>query len=315
MSMPSDDAQALQVLQQHARSFSWGGFFLPRPQLLAAARLYHFCRVCDDLVDEAGDPAAARLALQDIDAALDLPAQPSQPLFLRAFLETVATTGMKPRFARDLLSGLRQDLGEVTLPTRAALLRYCYRVAGTVGGLMSPILGVKAEEALPFAVDLGIAMQLTNICRDVGEDAANGRVYLPADLLAAHGLHPDQLRRGEVSSARLEPVLRELLALAERYYQSGYQGMDYIPSRTRFAIWVAARLYQGIGRKIARSGYAVLETRVHLTRGEKLREVGRAALAFFGAADPPQDQLHSRELHQALAGECPCCQRALVEAV
>lgn len=316
MTLTDTDTVALQVLQRHAKSFSWGGFFLPRPNLLAAARLYHFCRVCDDLVDESAANAQTLSQLQEITQALQGPATAEQPLFLRAFLETAEQSGIDTTFAQDLLSGLRQDLGEVCMPDRKSLLRYCYRVAGTVGGMMCPLLEVSDPAALPFAVDLGIAMQLTNICRDVAEDAENGRVYLPADLLAEHGLSPQHLLepelRHQLHSQQLAPVLREVLALAERYYLSGYQGLDFIPARTRFAIWVAARLYQGIGRKIVRTGYPVLQQRVQLSKAEKLREVAKAGLAFMGSSNARETHIHAHELHQPLAGTCPCCQELVV---
>lgn len=302
-----EDTQALRVLRTHAKSFSWGGFFLPRPQLLQAAQLYQFCRICDDLADEASDPVLGLRALEQVNQALADP-QPGDPDFVTEFRAMAQTCGLDLRFAHDLLSGLRQDLQGLQIDTLDELRRYCYRVAGTVGGMMSPILGVTDSKALPFAVDLGLAMQLTNICRDVAEDADKGRVYLPTELLAAHGICRADVLNYRQAAPDLQPVLHTLLSLADRYYQSGYAGMALIPSRTRFAILVAARVYQAIGAKIAAQGYQVLQGRVYLTRGEKVAEVLRAALTFWGSREPV-GLMHSAELHQGLQGHCPCCHR------
>lgn len=308
----TQDQQALNILRHHARSFSWGGFFLPRQQLLQAARLYHFCRVCDDLADLEGEQELARSELRQVQASLRAAAQGQrpafQPVYLQAFLATAAETGMQLHFAESLIEGLLQDIAGPRIETLGDLLHYCYQVAGTVGGMMCPILGVQDPEALPFAVDLGIAMQLTNICRDVREDAENQRVYLPESLLQVYGLSQRDLLLGQVSARRLAPVVQALLNLAERYYQSGFAGMVYIPSRARLAILVAARVYRGIGLKIAAADYDSWSGRQILSPGAKALQVLQALGQFPTLSSRAASgrlllqPRHDAELHAPLPG-------------
>ena len=153
-----------------------------------------------------------------------------------------------------VIRGVESDLGEVRVADIEELLLYCYRVAGTVGLMMTAALDVTTPEALPHAIDLGIAMQLTNICRDVREDALIGRRYLPLTLVGA--LEPSLLvdPTGPVRETAMQ-ALRTLLDLADRYYASGAQGLVCLPARARTGILVAAELYRGIGVMLRRREY------------------------------------------------------------
>ena len=156
-----------------------------------------------------------------------------------------------PSIPLDLITGVESDLGEVRLATMAELEQYCYRVAGTVGLMMTAALDVTTPEALPHAVDLGIAMQLTNICRDVREDALQGRRYLPAALVGP--LDPAELVAPTgATRATAVGAVHTLLHLADRYYASGEAGLKYLPRGARFGILVAARLYRQIGHVLRR---------------------------------------------------------------
>jgi phytoene synthase len=251
-----DDSRA--VLTRHARSFRWAGALLPAAQLDDAAVLYAFCRLVDDLADEAPEPARARSDLAAVRAEL-LDQAPARPLVAatRALLDR-GPTGIAP--ALHLLDGVVSDLDPVALESDADLLRYGYRVAGTVGLMMCGVLGVRARQALPFAVDLGVAMQVTNICRDVREDAARGRVYLPAARLVVAGVAPERLVQAATAGPDLDAVERDavasvvtdLLRLADRYYDSANLGMRWIPLRARLAIHVASRVYRAIGHRLRR---------------------------------------------------------------
>ena len=165
------------VFAAKARTFHWSARLLPADRRDDAAVVYAFCRLVDDTADEAPTAAVAAAALDRLAAELEGRAEP-RPL-VAAFLDTAARRGLPLDAARELLAGVRSDLGVVRIADDDALLVYCYRVASTVGLLMCGVLGVRERDALPFAVDLGVAMQLTNICRDVAEDAGRGRVYLP----------------------------------------------------------------------------------------------------------------------------------------
>lgn len=270
MTAPATDARALvpacrAVLARHARSFRWAAAFLDRDRRDDAAVVYAFCRALDDTVDEGGDRsedrAAAASTLDAIEAALRGQA-PASPL-CAAYLEVAARRGIPSWAATDLVEGMRSDLGDVTVRDDDALLVYCYRVAGTVGVMMCGILGVRDRRALAHAIDLGIAMQLTNICRDVREDLARGRSYLPAARLRA-GAPAERQEEG------MRRVVLDLLALADRYYESARRGMTFIPAAARLAIHVASVLYRAIGLGLRRRGGDAMAGRVTVSGSAKL---------------------------------------------
>ena len=255
MSGPDDKAREIahwQALAFHARSFRWASAFLNRSQRRRVAALYAFCRAVDDLADGEWSTPEARRDLERLQSALA--AEPSGRAFWPEgylwFRGLCLECGIDFRVVQELLAGMTSDVGSVRLQTDRDLVRYCYRAAGTVGVMMCAVLGVRDARAWRHAVDLGIAMQMTNICRDVREDAAASRVYLPADRLAAYGATPEQLVEGEVDSEAVSVVVNDVLTLAERYYQSGDAGMRYLPPRARWAVLVASRLYRAIGRRL-----------------------------------------------------------------
>ena len=233
-----------ELLAQRGHSFHWARRLLSAPHAKRATRLYGFCRRIDDLADECPSPATAHAALALIRQALQT-GQSDDPA-MRDMLELMRGCGIDPAVPFELIEGVESDLGEVRVADMAELLQYCYRVAGTVGLMMTAALDVTAPEALPHAIDLGIAMQLTNICRDVREDALRGRRYLPATLVGA--LEPAALiaPAGAVRTAAVHAVYA-LLDLADRHYASGEQGLRHLPAGARAGILVAARVYREIG--------------------------------------------------------------------
>ena len=236
------------VLAEGSKSFNFASRFLPAERRNDAAVVYTFCRTVDDIADEAASPSKARDQLMALREELVGVRQCGQLAGL--FLRTAQQRGFSAEPAIHLIDGVTSDLDLVRIQDDVELLRYCYRVAGTVGLLMCGVLGVRAPRAAPFAVDLGIAMQLTNICRDVREDAKMGRAYIPRTRLDAENLTPEQVVEGAFDRDRLASVVADLLALADLYYRSADDGMRFIPLRTRLAIQVASRVYRGIGVKL-----------------------------------------------------------------
>lgn len=268
---PDTGELARRIMRRHARSFSWAARLLPAPLRADAAILYAWCRRCDDAVDRAPDPAAARAGLARLREELDqiYGSAPVRDPVLLGMQELVARRGL-PRFPADeLLDGMAMDLGRVRVQTRAELLVYCHRVAGTVGLMMAHLMGVRDPRALRRADDLGIAMQLTNICRDVAEDQARDRVYIPAELLGGDVL-PSQ------AGARLRIAVGEALRWADDFYRSGDAGLLALPGACAAAIRAARLIYADIGRVIARRGYDVLSGRAVVSRARKLWLVVRA---------------------------------------
>lgn len=297
-----DDARA--VLRRHGRTFFVASHLLGPVHARRAATLYAFCRHVDDLADGAPDADAGRGALAAVSRALRS-GRTDDPR-VAAMLALQAETRMPPAPALALVDGVAGDLDPVRVDDEAGLVRYAWSVAGTVGLMMCPVLDVHDRRAAPFAVDLGIAMQLTNIARDVGEDASMGRRYLPAswlgDVPPAAIVAPDAALQ-----ATLRAATQRLLALAERYYDSGEAGLGFLPVRARLAILAAARMYRAIGGRIAAAGYRSWDRRAALGTASKAGYAGRAALAF--ASSPHlhrRDAVHDADLHRALADRAAC---------
>jgi phytoene synthase len=298
---PTTAVEARAVLARHARSFRFAGLFLPAARLDVAAVVYAFCRAVDDAVDEAPDLAAAQREARALADELHhrAPARPA----VAAFLAVAAREGIDVRYAEELVVGVAGDaVARLQVADDDELLRYCYRVAGTVGGLMCGVLGVTDRRAVPHAIDLGVAMQLTNICRDVLEDAHRGRAYLPATRLQQAGVVAagfiDDVVAGRASIVQTATVVRALLALADRYYASADAGMRFIPWRSRLAILVASRVYRAIGTKLLARDADALQGRVATTTFEKLGGLVAAVGAFLSPTSTP----HDAALHAPLRG-------------
>ncbi|MFM1886138.1 MAG: hypothetical protein RL026_1295 [Pseudomonadota bacterium] len=296
MAMESPD----QVLARHGRSFHWARHLFGRREAALATRLYAFCRSLDDIAD--GDLADAEALRRLAAVRIALTGGPADEPWLRDFLELMAECGIDPGVPLWLLDTLEADRDAPCLPDRPALLRYCHGAAGTVGLMMARILGCQSAQGLQHAVDLGIAMQLTNICRDVIEDAQRGRRYVPADLV---GMLPPARLLGLRADERapVATAIRALLALADRYYASGLEGLCWLPWRTRFGVAVAAFVYRGIGRELAHRRHDAWAGRA---RVGGLRKFG-LTLAALGcvlrrAWRAPARRRHDPSLHAPLQG-------------
>jgi 15-cis-phytoene synthase len=277
---------AREVLAAKSKSFALAGRLLPRVQLDRAAVVYAFCRRADDAVDQAGaeDRAGAVARLRGELSAL-YRGEADEPI-LAAFAQVAAECRIPERYPAELLAGMEMDATGQRYRTVDELLHYCYRVAGTVGLMMCHVLGLRDDAALVPAVHLGLAMQLTNICRDVDEDWRLGRLYLPDELLAPAGADNLASELGRPFPARaLAPAavaVARLLARAERYYRSADAGMAALPWRAALAIRTARLVYAAIGDRIARRGFDVGAGRAVVPGLAKLALVGRAGAAALG---------------------------------
>jgi len=291
--------QADQALARQGRSFHWARTFLSPRHGARATRLYGFCRRLDDLADDAGTASDPRDALDRIRTALAKGNSADGGIAdgIRLFREC----SIPPEIPDALLDGLISDLGPVRMQNPEELLRYAYRVAGTVGLMMCGALDVNQPAARPHAIDLGIAMQLTNICRDVTEDARAGRRYLPANLIGeaepARLISPD-----EALQVRIRDTVRHLLDLADQFYASGEAGLSYLPLRARFGILVAARVYRAIGTRLRQGNYSTWKGRAFVSKTRKIRiTVGAfCTLPFNRTFWRPLP--HPATLHMALGG-------------
>ena len=237
-------------LKKNGKSFYWASRFLGRKMSQNATNLYAFCRVLDDMAD--GDIEDGPIRLSQIEKQIRDQTNISDPL-LEEFLPFFKQMKLPERALGDLIEGLLMDQTDVYIQNEAELIQYSYHVAGTVGWMMCAILECRDKKAFAFALDLGIAMQLTNIARDVYEDASMGRRYLPADWV-------DNISPSEILEASRDPnsknieliklAILKLLDLADLYYQSGVKGLVFLPWKAHLAIGIAAYVYRRIGLQL-----------------------------------------------------------------
>jgi phytoene synthase len=270
------DLEACRELLRHgSKSFFAASLLLPRGVRDPATALYAFCRLADDAVDETADPAHALTLLHE---RLDriYAARPFEHPVDRALALTVARFGL-PRGVMDaLLDGFAWDAEARIYDDLSAVLAYSARVAAAVGVLMTLIMGVREPRTLARACDLGLAMQLTNIARDVGEDARMGRLYLPRDWLREEGIDPAAWLASPVFDARLGRVVRRLLDAADALYRRSQPGVRQLPPDCRAAIHAARLVYSEIGRLVAVGGYDSVSGRAVVSKARKLALVARA---------------------------------------
>ena len=289
-----------QALAANGKSFDWARRFLGKRMGSDAATLYRFCRVLDDMADgDVPDGPCRLLTIRD-DLAVG---RRSTDSLLADFWPFIHKQNLPVPVILALIDGLLQDQKPVRIADERALRCYAYRVAGTVGLLMCHVLECDDDVGRAHAIDLGIAMQLTNIARDVLEDAEMGRRYLPAswagDVKPAHIIAASNAPDGEVARA-VSAAVRQLLLLADEYYQSGAVGLSYLPLRAHIAIAVAARVYRQIGNQIAASGYNWHQGRQVTSRVTKIKCSLQAFGSIWRRFWPRMP--HRKQLHDGLEG-------------
>ena len=298
---PGDLRACRTLLCSGSRSFFLASLLLPRRVHRPATALYAFCRVADDRIDGAADPAAGVMELhRRLDAIYAGTPQPHAPD--RALAAVVARHAI-PRAVLDaLLEGFAWDAAGRQYETLQDLEAYAARVAGTVGAAMAVLMGARSPEAVARACDLGMAMQLSNIARDVGEDARAGRLYLPRAWLREAGLDPDAWLAAPYACPALAAVVRRLLHAADTLYARADAGIARLPLSCRPGIGAARRLYAGIGHEAARR-QACLQHRAAVPSGRKLTLVFRSAARALRPrpAPPCPPQPAARFLVEAVA--------------
>jgi phytoene synthase len=287
---PEDLAACADLLRVGSKSFHAAALLLPRRVRDPATALYAFCRLGDDAVDQAADPREGLREMQQRLAAAYNSA-PMDHAADRAFAAVVAQHRIPRTLPGALIEGFAWDAEGRRYASIEALHAYCARVAGTVGAMMTLLMGVSSHAALARATDLGAAMQLTNIARDVGEDARNGRLYLPLDWLAQAGVSPEAFLANPVFSPGIGIVVARLLAEAQRLYARAEAGIAMLPRDCRPAIRAAHRIYAEIGAEVARHGFDSVSGRAVVSSARKLALVARARLPSLalaeGGVEPP----------------------------
>ncbi|MGF1543777.1 MAG: phytoene/squalene synthase family protein [Parvularculaceae bacterium] len=287
-------AHGATAIAQGSKSFALASRLFHREMRADAQMLYAWCRRCDDVIDGqsmgedapdadlSADEQAARLQRLRRDTARALAGEPVGDPAFDGFAAVAAKVALPERYPFDLLDGFEMDVARRRYETIDDLLAYCYGVAGVVGVMMAIVMGVAPndEETLDRACDLGLAFQLTNVCRDMVDDARAGRIYPPAELLRDEGLEeadPESLVDPAARGA-LARVAGRLLDVADCYYESGGAGLRRLPARGAAAVGAARSVYRDIGRIVRDRGASAWDARAYATKSRK------AWLALSGAA-------------------------------
>jgi len=286
------------ILANKGKTFFWAKFLLKQEHAEDATRLYRFCRYIDDIGDESDDKDHAHQVLSKVISEINTGIS-SDPVINDA-IKLFNKKNIDIRVPIELINGVLSDLQPVRIASEDQLLIYCYRVAGTVGLMMSKILDVNDERAYAHAIDLGIAMQLTNICRDVTEDAIMQRRYIPGSM--CNNPEPELLINPDTEIKILIcKNLNDLLHTADSYYQSGHDGLCFLPLRARMGMAIAAFLYRHIGVKLKNKNYEFWMGRVFVPKALKLKLTVQILLhSIFDAGFHKYKVKHQVQLHQPL---------------
>lgn len=287
MSAAADLEICRAAIRTGSLSFHAASRLLPAKVRDPALVLYAFCRLADDAVDEGTDPVQAVLHLQDrLDRAYA--GTPQDAPIDRAFARMVAAHDLPRALPDALLEGFAWDAEGRRYRDLSGVLDYAARVAATVGVMMTVLMGVRDRNLLARAADLGLAMQLTNIARDIGEDARNGRIYLPLDWLTDAGINPEALTRAPTAVPELRSITRRLLSEATRLYQRSEPGIAELPIACRPGIYAARHIYDGIGGAIRMQGFDSITRRATTTRHQKLRWLALSGLQAAASIVQPR---------------------------
>jgi len=268
------------IISQHSKSFFWASRFLPRDVLGKVINIYSYCRLHDDIVDE-GKEITESEKMQDLK-------------------DIIQSYGVSQEIIQQLIDGIYSDKNFQRFKNTEELIRYCYKVAGVVGLMMTKALNINNDDAKYYAIDLGIAMQLTNISRDVIQDYNKQRIYLPKDTGI---LDEDVCNLNYSDKIKLKKVIHNLLIKSDIYYNSALNGLRYIPIRSRLSILIALRMYQSIGKKIKKTNIEFLEENIYITVFEKLLILINCIFEFIiFFILPIYSKKHNSNLHKSLKG-------------
>jgi len=261
----------ISLIKKNSKTFYLASAFLPHNIKKKVLEVYAFCRLYDDIIDLKLDNNLDKL-------------QPK-----------IKHLNLNEKVIEQIKTGIDSDRSFKRYNNTHELIQYSYRVAGCVGLIMCELLKVKNVKHKYHAIDLGVAMQLTNICRDISEDLTNGRVYIPKTMLPEDTI--------SIKDEAVLACISELLVLSEKYYESALHGIKYIPMRSRFSILLALRLYQAIGKKIKRSKNKYSVKKINTTKFEKFIILIACFFEFlFMHLFSVRKTKHNPELHEAIKG-------------
>ncbi len=260
----------------YGKSFYWAGKFLEKEVFEDCSTLYAFCRVIDNLVDKKSNSKTnVKKFIKDYQS------QNSKIQVNKEFKKIETKHQIPKKYINDLFYGINLDTKTVKIKSTKEIIKYSYYVAGTVGAMMSYIFQTSKPQAIKHAINLGIAMQLTNISRDVLKDAYLNRIYLPENMLNEEITANDIIKK-KFNKKHLFLVIKKIIFLSEKYYDNGNIGIKYLPKKVKFTIFLASSLYRGIGKKIISSSYnRYFLDRTYLNFMEKIIITFKSFYLFF----------------------------------
>lgn len=263
--------QAERITAEHSKSFHFASGLLPEEKRSAARALYAFCRTVDDIVDEStDDEREARLDYWR--GMIEHGSFHDGDLVAAAWADTLTRYHIPRHYALQLIDGVNRDLTQSRYQTFDELATYCYGVASTVGLMSMYIVGFKGNEAVPYAIKLGVALQMTNILRDVGEDFRNGRLYLPREELVFHGIREQDIAEGRITE-NWRQFMKFQIERTRHLYAESWGGVKLLEREGQLAIGAASVFYQGILDDIEKHDYDVFTRRANLSALGKVSKI------------------------------------------
>jgi len=255
--------QAEKITAQHSKSFYVASALLPEEKRCAVRALYAFCRTVDDIVDESSD-AERGVQLDYWRRMVETASFPDNDLVAAAWADTLTRYHIPRHYALQLIDGVARDLLQSRYQTFEELTTYCYSVASTVGLMSMYIVGFKNNDAVPYAIKLGVALQMTNILRDVGEDYQNGRLYLPREELVFYGIRESEIAEGRITDNWLA-FMKFQIERTRQLYEESWAGVKMLEREGQLAVGAASVLYQGILDEIEKKDYNVFNRRASIS--------------------------------------------------
>jgi len=262
--------QAEKITARHSKSFYFASGLLPEEKRSAVRALYAFCRTVDDIVDESNADQVPQLDYWR--RMVETASFAEDDLVAAAWADTLSRYHIPRHYALQLIDGVARDLSQSRYQTFDELATYCYGVASTVGLMSMYIIGFKSNEAVPYAIKLGVALQMTNILRDVGEDYCNGRVYLPREELAFYGIPESDIAQGRITD-HWRQFMKFQIERTRQLYEESWTGLKMLEREGQLAIGAASVFYQGILDEIEKNDYNVFTCRARLSGMEKVSRI------------------------------------------
>lgn len=259
------------VTIEHSKSFHFASSFLPEEKRAAVRALYAFCRTVDDIVDESADEERES-QLDYWRTMVETASFPDNDLVAAAWADTLTRYHIPRHYALQLIGGVARDLTQIRYQTFEELATYCYGVASTVGLMSMYIVGFKSNDAVPYAIKLGVALQMTNILRDIGEDYRNGRLYLPREELAFYGIREQDIAEGRVTD-NWRQFMKYQIERTRQLYEESWAGVKLLEREGQLAIGAASIFYQGILDEIEKNDYDVFTRRASLSAIQKVSRI------------------------------------------